>query len=299
LAFRQLDLSEYDLILTSSSAEAKAVNVRPDAIKITYCHGPSRYYWTDYDSYLGSPGLGRLDPIARIGLKARLGPMRALDRKAAHSGDLLVANSAYIQRQIAQHYGRSSEIVSPPVDTDRFASYGHDPAVRTGFVIAGRQTHYKRFDLAVDACTRLRVPLTVIGNGPEHNRLRRIAGPTVTFLTDVDDTEMPKFFGSARAFLLPGIEDFGITPVEAMAAGTPVIAYRAGGALEYVRPGVTGLFFNTQTVNGLIGVLREFQDLQLDHMRIRQLADRYRLEAFRANMRELIQQQIDLKPGIV
>lgn len=288
LAFRQLDLSDYDLILTSSSAEAKAIRTRPGALQITYCHSPSRYYWADYDTYLESPGLGRFDPIGRIGLRSLIWPMRALDRRAARRAGILVANSAHIQDQIARHYEMPSRVIHPPVDIERFAAHARDADGRRGYVIAGRQTHYKRFDLAVEACTRLGLPLTVVGHGPEHARLRRAAGPTITFESDVDDARMPELLSRAEAFLSPGVEDFGITPVEAMATGTPVIAYRAGGALEYVHPGETGVFFDEPTVDSLAGALLHFRDFNADHDRIRWEADRFAPAKFQAKMHELI-----------
>ena len=172
VAFRQLDLSGYDLVLTSSSAESKSVRPRADALQITYCHSPSHYYWSRYDEYLAAPGLGRLDPIGRLGLRILASPMRTADFRAAQHADVLLVNSSHIQAEVARIYRRDSHVVHPPVDVTKIVERTAGRRARSGYVIAGRQTPYKRFDLAVLACTELARPLLVMGDGPEHERLR-------------------------------------------------------------------------------------------------------------------------------
>jgi glycosyltransferase involved in cell wall biosynthesis len=286
--FSHLDLRGYDLVISSSGYEAKGIRVPKGAIHINYCHAPTHYCWSRYDEYMQHPGFGIFDPLARLGLKLLVGPMRRWDLKASKRPDYYIANSTHTQAAIKKYYGRESVVVHPPVDVSRFA--GNFRSKRTGFVIAGRQTPYKRVDLAVQACTKLGLQLHVIGKGPDHKRLRSLAGPTVHFYTNVTDAAMPKFMAEAEAFLFPGIDDFGITPIEAMAAGTPVIAYQAGGALDYVILGKTGLFFEAQTVDALCSALTDFSHYSFDHDRIRRAAQTFAPDVFQTHFRQLIDQ---------
>jgi glycosyltransferase involved in cell wall biosynthesis len=261
VAFENLNLSEYDLIISSSGAEAKSVKkLKKDAIHICYCHSPTHYYWSRYNEYLKQPGFGILNPLARLGLRILAGPMRKWDYKAAKRPDYFIANSTHIQKMIKKYYNRESVVIHPPVDIDRFSpttSYQSPISKRSGFLAASRMTPYKRLDLAVKACTKLNLPLTVIGDGPMYEDLQKIAGPTINFVGYIEDAHMPKYFAKTKALIFPGLEDFGIVPVEAFASGTPVIAYKAGGALDYVNS-KTGMFFDEQTVDSLAGALQKF-----------------------------------------
>jgi len=277
--FSHLNLDGYDLVISSSGAEAKFIKPRPGAKHIAYIHAPTHYYWGRYDEYMKSPGFGALDPIARFGLKLLVGPMRRWDYKAAQRPDYLIANSTYTKSQIKKYYGRDSVVIHPPVDIKRF---GPKTGVeRHGLVIAGRQTPYKKIDLAVAACTKLNLPLTVIGKGPDHKKLVAVAGPTIKFIDNASDEEVAKCFAQAEAFIFPGVDDFGIVAVEALAAGTPVIAFGEGGALEYVEPRKTGLLFKPQTLKALIGVLKSFKADQFDNMAITKSAVKFSPEVFR------------------
>lgn len=287
--FSRLDLSEYDLVISSSGAEAKGVKTGPQTLHISYCHAPTHYYWSRYEDYMKHPGFGFFDPLARLGLKLLVGPMRRWDYQAAQGPDVLIANSTYTQSKIQEYYGRESTVIHPPVDIQRFQGVG--PAKRRGFVIAGRQTPYKRIDLAVKACTKLGVHLTVIGDGPDHQKLRRMAGKHVTFLTGVTDKDIKEDFQAAQAFIFPNVDDFGITAVEALAAGTPVIAYKAGGAMDYVTPGITGQFFTEQTPQSLMKALKSFDVRKFDHGQIAHYARRFSAPTFRTNIIKLIRSQ--------
>lgn len=256
LWFSHLNLSDYDLVISSSGAEAKGIRVSAGAKHINYCHAPTHYYWSRYDEYMQQPGFGAFDWLARLGLKLLVGPMRRWDYKAAQRPDVMVANSTYTQAMIKKYYDRDAEVVFPPVAIEKFAVKSEEP--RHGYVITGRQTPYKRVDLAVVACSELTLPLTVFGTGPDHEKLKAVAGPTVTFAGWAAEDEVIKALQSAEAFIFPGIDDFGIAAVEALAAGTPVIAYKAGGALDYVKPGKTGEFFSEQTVESLVACLKGF-----------------------------------------
>lgn len=295
--FSRLDLSEYDLVLSSSGAEAKGIKTGPQTTHICYCHSPTHYYWIRHDEYLDKPGfpLG-LNWLARLGLKLMVGTMKRWDRHAAKQPDYLIANSTYTQENIKKYYKRDSTIVFPPVETSRFR-LGSNQQLRHGFVIAGRQTPYKRFDLAIEACNELKVPLVVIGDGPDHKRLEKLAGRSTTFLTNVNDSEMADHFQTALGFIMPNADDFGIVAIEAMASGTPVIAYSRGGSLDYVKPNKTGLFFNRQTAKNLSDALESAVNKSWNYSSIAESADVYSVENFRKNMREFIKKCVDKSKG--
>lgn len=284
--FTRLDFHEYDLVISSSGAEAKGVRVPNNTLHINYCHAPTHYYWSRYNEYMEHPGFGMFDWLARFGLRTLAGPLRKWDYKAAQRPDYIIANSNHIKQQIQRYYDRTATVIHPPVYIERFQS--RKPLKRHGFVAAGRQTPYKRIDLAVETCTKLGLPLTVIGNGPDHRRLRRMAGKTVTFLGKVSDKVLEEEFASAKALFFPGTDDFGITPVEALAAGTPVIAYNDGGAQDYVIPGKTGVLFDEQTVDSIMKALREFSKLKLDATAIAQFSRKFSREQFERKMRLFI-----------
>ncbi len=286
-SFSKLDLKEYDLVISSSGAEAKFIKqLKPSAKHICYCHSPTHYYWIRYDEYMKNPGFGALDPLAKLGLKLLVGPMRRWDYKAAQRPTTFIANSTFTQSNIKEYYGRESLIIHPPVDIDRFRPINNQP--RKGYITAGRQTPYMRKDVAIAACTKLGLELKVIGQGPEHIKLTKNAGSTITFLTDVTDEEMPQHFQTAEAFILPGKEDFGIVAVEAMAAGTPVIAFRAGGALDYVIPGQTGEFFDEQSAESLTAIISAKKTSKYNNQTIVDHAKQFSLENFKNKITDLI-----------
>ncbi len=286
--YTNLKFDGYDLVISSSGAEAKGIKVPGATLHVNYCHAPTHYYWSRYDEYMRRPGFGPLNPLARLGLKLFVHPLRRWDYKAAQRPNFMIANSTHIQQEIKKYYNRDSHVIYPPVYFERFQKPDHRNKSRRGFVIAGRQTPYKRFDLAVEACTKLGLPLTVIGDGPEHTSLRKAAGKTVTFLGKVSDEVLEEEFAKATALIFPGLDDFGITPVEALAAGTPVIAYKAGGALDYVQPGTTGEFFDKQTVDSLVSSLRTFDPKHYNSATIRKIAERFSPETFKKEMREYL-----------
>jgi glycosyltransferase involved in cell wall biosynthesis len=288
--FSRLDLSEYDLVLSSSGAEAKGVRTGPNTTHICYCHSPTQYYWIRHDEYLAHPGFPRgFNWAARLALKLLVGPLKRWDQHAAKQPDFLIANSTHTQAMIKRYYRRDSEVIFPPVETERFKLPRQDaPALRHGFVVAGRQTPYKRFDLAIQACDELKVPLLVIGDGPDHRRLEKLAGRSTTFLSNVNDNEIAGHFGSALGFIMPNMDDFGIVAVEAMAAATPVIAYSKGGALDYVVPGKTGLFFDKQTVKELVKALETAMTKTFDYQAIADFAEQFSVLTFQKNMQNYI-----------
>ncbi|HSX34364.1 MAG TPA: glycosyltransferase [Candidatus Saccharimonadales bacterium] len=289
--FSHLDFTGYDLVISSTgNGEAKDIRVPKGTTHICYCHTPTHYYWRQYNQYLQRPGFGGFDPLARIGLRLLVGPLRRRDYRAAQKPDYFIANSTHIQNDIKQYYGRDSVVIHPPIDISRFTVMSNDR--RSGFVTVGRQAPAKRTDVIVEACSRLGVPLTVVGGGPEHSRLQKLAGESVIFAPPASDADVADYMGLANAFLFASMDDFGITPVEALACGTPVIAYKAGGALDYVIPGKTGEFFTEQTAQSLAKALKAFNLDAYDPAAIRDHAEKFAPEVFRRKLTQLINEAL-------
>ncbi len=291
--FARLDLRAFDLIISSSgNGEAKHVKRFSCFAKhISYCHSPPHFLWEKYDEYHNKPSF-RPHWLARIGLNVLARSLRLSDHKAAQKVDLFIANSKHIKNQIKKYYGCDSTVLHPPINIARFS---HNPKhvkqrqdSHRGFIMWGRHVPYKRFDLAIEACNRLALPLTVVGSGPDTPRLKKLAGPTIKFAGRASDDELVALAYSAKAFIFPGEEDFGISPVEAMAAGLPVIAYRGGGALDYVVDDQTGLFFDQQTVDSLCDVLKQFDQGSWNKASIQAAANAFSADNFRNSFIKLV-----------
>lgn len=286
-AFRKLDLSEYDIIISSASAEAKAIIKRPGAVHICYCHTPTRYYWSHYKEYLAAPGLGPLNPAARLALPALVRTMRKLDLRAVEGVDYFIANSSAVAGRIKKYYGHDSTVIHPPVDMARFRDLDITDK-RSGFVVVGRQVPYKRFDLTVKACTDLNLPLTLYGTGPDHKRLVAMAGPSVRFVEGANDKQIAKALTKAAGYIFPQEEDFGITQLEPLAAGCPVIAFAKGGALDIVVDGKTGIFFSEQTIESLKKAIRRFERMKFMPKILQNYAEEFSEERFMAQMKKFV-----------
>jgi len=292
IAFRRLNLSSYDLVISSSGAEAKAVKTGKNTVHISYINAPTHYYWLRYSAYLEDPGFGRLDWFARIGLKILVTPLRRLDYQAAQKPDYLIANSTFTKDQIKKYYSRESKVIYPPVDINKFKN-SNDQSERKNLIVLGRQTPYKKIDLAVSVAVRLGLFITVIGDGPDHQKLIRMGNSNTKFVTNASDSEVAKYIASAAVFIFPGTDDFGISAVEALAAGTPVIAYRDGGANDYIIDGVNGLFFDQQTVDSLSKAIKLFQTKVFDSLRIANSATKFGLEEFKKNISTFVDDKLD------
>jgi len=291
--FTHLDFSGYDLVISSSgNGEAKGIRVPKHVKHICYCHAPTHFYWRHYDQYLDNPGFGNFNFLARTGLRLLVGPLRTWDFKASQRPDVMIANSTHTQTDIRTYYRRDSIVIHPPVDTARFNAPAHHQ--RHGFITLSRLAPAKHLDIIVTACTKLELPLKVIGKGPELVNLKKSAGPTVQFLGFVPDDEIVDHLASAEAFVFAAYEDFGIAPVEAMAAGTPVIAYQAGGALDYVVEGKTGSFFKDQTTISLMAALKRFASQKFDPVIVSSEAQNFSIAHFRQAILECISSQEDV-----
>ena len=276
-----LDLSDYDLVISSESGPIKGVVTRPDALHLCYCHSPMRYVWdlaVDYNRRARGP---------KRWLHALLLPwLRQWDRLSADRVDHFVANSQFVAQRIRKVYRREATVIHPPVDTDYFVPSSEPP--QDFYLLVGQLVLYKRADLAVEACSRAGRPLVVIGTGEQERHLRRMAGPTVRFLGRQSREVIRWHYQHCRALLFPGLEDFGIVPVEAMACGRPVIAYGRGGATETVKPDVTGIWFPEQTVMSLLGAMEALEDHLWDGARIRQWAEGFGQQRFQQQFRYLL-----------
>lgn len=289
-AFAKFDLSDYDVIISSSSAESKQVRkTRPDQVHICYCHTPIRYYWSHYADYKRDPGFGRLNWLVRVAMPFMVPPLKKADYNAAQKVDMFIANSSEVQKRIKQYYNRSSTVIHPPVDVNRF-----EPARSRGdyYVALGRQVPYKRIDLAVQAATKLNLPLKVYGNGSEHQRLIAMAGPTVQFFSnrfgDASDTAVTSALNHAKGYLFPAEEDFGIVQVEALAAGAPVIAYSKGGALDIIQDGESGILFHAQTVQSVIDAIKKAEQTTFLPGTLRRKARRFDKGLFITKLRKIV-----------
>ncbi|MBE3559371.1 MAG: glycosyltransferase [Ktedonobacteraceae bacterium] len=287
-AMESLDLRAYDLVLSSSSAFAKGVITRPDALHICYCHTPMRWCW-NYEEYVEREQLGK---AARSVLPFLIGGLRIWDQVSSMRVDHFIANSPVVAERIRKYYRREAVVIPPPVEISRFP---FDPATtpQDYFLIVGRLVPYKRVDLAIEACNRLRLPLVIIGGGRDLEQLQRLAGPTIRFLGRLSDAEVVHYYRHCRALLFPGNEDFGITPLEAQACGRPVIAYGAGGALASVVDGVTGIFFREQTAESLAGALSTFDERQFDPAAIRSHALEFDTPRFRRRILQFIEARLN------
>jgi glycosyltransferase involved in cell wall biosynthesis len=281
-AFHSFDLSGFDLVLSSSHACAKNVRTPEGALHVCYCHTPMRYAWEE--GFLDGEDVGR---VMRLLLPPLLAWLRRQDRAGADGPDVFVANSRHVADRIARFYGRSAEIVHPPVDVDHFLALRRAP--EDFYLTFGRVVPYKRVDLAASACARLGRRLEVAGDGRALDAVRALAGAGTEFLGKVSEADRDRLLGGARALLFPGEEDFGIVPVEAQAAGVPVIAYGVGGATESVLDGRTGVLFAEQTIDGLVGAIESFEGLELDQEVARENAMRFGRDRFRAEMSAVIE----------
>jgi len=286
-AFRKLDLSEFDIIISGSSAEAKAVRkTRPGQVHISYIHTPIRYYWSHYEEFRKEFQFGPLTPFIRPLIPLFVKKMRKLDLESVKDIDVFIANSTVTQQRIKKYYKKPSTVVHPPVNIARFTP---PPASeRQGYVLWGRHVPYKRFDLAIEACNALGVPLTVIGSGVDTERLKKLAGPTITFTGRISDEELVDRAHKAKAFLFPNEEDFGISAVEAIAAGTPVIAYAKGGALDIVQDGETGVLFKKQSVESLIEAIQRTETIAFRPATLHRKAKRFEASLFATKIRKIV-----------
>jgi glycosyltransferase involved in cell wall biosynthesis len=287
-AFESFDLSRFDLVLSSSHANAKNVHTPATTLHVCYCHTPMRYAWEP--QFLAGE---KMSPLTRRLLPPLLARLRRQDLAGAIRPDIFVANSISVAARIRRFYGRDAVVVHPPVDIDHYLQLPRAP--QDYYLVFGRVVPYKRVDVALRATELLKRPLRVAGSGRALGSLRGDAGPTAQLLGPVSDSRRDELLSGARALLFPGEEDFGIVPVEAQAAGLPVIAYGVGGARDSVLDGATGVLFGEQTPQSLAAAIERFEQLTLDPDAARQNAQRFSRERFRAEMAAVIERAADAR----
>ncbi len=283
LAVGSLNLARYDLILSSTSGYAKGVRKRRGAVHVCYCHTPTRWVWR-YEDYAARENFGKLTQTALPWLLAAL---RQWDYKAAQRPDYYLANSQVVAARIKAIYGREAHVIPPPVDVERFTPDGPDEDY---YLLLSRLVPYKRLDLAITACRAAGRPLVVIGDGPDRQRLEQLAGPQTRFLGRQPDEVVNRYATSCRALLFPGEEDFGLTPLEINASGRPVIAFRAGGALETVSEGETGVFFDQPTARSLAAALEDCESREWHRPSLRRHAEKFGRDVFIRRLHEFLRQ---------
>ena len=282
-ALEELDLTEYDLIISSESGPAKGIIPRPGAFHLCYCHSPMRYLWDHYHSYRSSSGL-----LARAAFPHIAHRLRQWDATGAMRVDQFVANSAFIAQRIKSYYRRSAEVVAPPVNTKAFSESRQAP--EAFYLAAGEFVAYKKFDVAVEAFNRLGKRLVVIGAGEEEAKLKAMAKPNIEFLGRVDFETLKSNFARCQALVFPGEEDFGMIPVEVMATGRPVIALGRGGALDSVVDGKTGVHFDDPSVEGLISGVERFEAMTFDSDIIQAHSETFNRATFKRRISEILQE---------
>ncbi len=286
IAIEQFDLSRYDIVLSDSSSYAKGIITRPETVHISYVHTPMRYAWDDCQKYTSDFGLPevikKVVPFAMNGI-------RIWDRVSAHRIDHVIANSAFVARRIKKYYNRDAEVIHPPVDVEHFRLrpelYDKKLTEERYFLMVGRLIAYKRHDIVIRACSEQGIPLKIIGRGPEKARLQKLAGPTVEFLSRVDDSDLARYYANAQAFIFPQEEDFGIVAIEALAAGRPLIAYRGGDIIDHIQEGRTGIYIEQQTVKAVKNALERFTQQDFDNEEIAHCAEVFDKSNFERKIR--------------
>ncbi len=294
-AVEAFDFSEFDLVISSSSAFAHNIITNGKPKHLSYIHSPARYLWDRTHDVLDRAGKGLLGPLRRRWLEKQFHTLRIWDAESSDRADVLVAASNEIQRRIELYWRRESEVIHPPIDDFWLQTKNEklETNNRKYFLIVSTLAAYKRIDLAVEACNMLKLPLIIAGEGRDALRLKAMAGPTVRFVGYKEGAELRSLYAGARATIFPGDEDFGLVPLESMACGTPVIAYRSGGALETVEDGKTGLFFDEPTAVSLAAALGGIDATSMDHDRMQATAARFSRKLFEKNIRSVVDRMME------
>ncbi len=299
-AVESWDFSEFDLVISSSSAFAHGIITNSKPKHLSYVHSPARYLWDQTHAVQK-----RANPLARWYLSQTFHTLRVWDTEAAQRADMILAASKEVQRRIELYWERRSDVVYPPIDNSFFVATSHEPRATSNniqpeargqrleapyFLIVSTLARYKQIDLVIEACNKLTLPLKIVGDGSDRGRLQRMAGPTIEFLGYRSTDELRALYAGAQATIFPGLEDFGLVPVESMACGTPVIAYRGGGALETIIDNETGTFFDDQTVDSLMKTLQDFDHKKYSEQNCQKQASKFRRSEFEQQLHTKIDQ---------
>ena len=286
IAFESFNFDEFDLVISVTSEAAKGVITKPSTKHICYCLTPTRYLWSGYNDYFKNP-------LLKIISKPIISYLKYWDRIAAQRPDAFIAISNEVQKRIKKYYGRESIVVYPPIFNFQFSIFNQfqnsNLKYENYFIIVSRLVPYKRIDLAIKVFNKLKLPLKIVGIGSEMGKLRAMSGLTIEFLGNLTDKELVRYYSECRALIFPGIEDFGLTILEAQSFGKPVIAFRAGGALETIIEEKTGLFFNEQTVESLSEAIKHFNNIKINPEDCINQAEKFGFEMFKKEFMRAIQ----------
>lgn len=285
MAVESFDLNEYDIVISSSHSVAKGIITKPETTHITYCHTPMRYAWEPWELEYR---LQKFPQFLHNSIKKRIHRLRMWDRLSADRVDHFVVNSNYIGKRVQKYYRKPSTVIHPPIETSGFAI----GEAKDYFFMVGRLISYKRFDLVIETFNASGKTLKIAGVGPDEAKLKKLAKKNIEFLGRVEDMELKKMYSECQALIFPQLEDFGITPVECMASGRPVIAYSQGGAQDTVVDGETGLFFEKQTTESLNDALSHFEKKQWNSDSIRKHSQKFSEERFHTELTNLIKEKV-------
>ncbi len=299
--FKHLDLSNYDLVISVTGAEAKGVKVhgkKHSAVHLCYCHVPTQYYWAMYDDYVKNPGFGFLNPIVRFFFKLFVKPLRKSDYKAAQRPDYYITISKYAKEEIKKYYHRDAVVINPPVEIEDFDYKGKKKeGIEDSFITTSRQVNWKRLDLCIEGCLKANQKLIVVGEGPEHKNLVKLANssPLIEFRPLMKKSELASYLRGAKGYIFPSMEPFGIAPVEALAAGCPVIAFNKGGAKDYIIDGINGVFFNTQNGDAVAKAIRDFEEKKFKKDEIAKSAEKFSQARFIKELSTFVEEKTNAK----
>jgi len=281
LAIEQFDFSAYDIVISLSASFAKGIVTKPHARHICYCLTPPRFLWDNSQKFGKDFGF---PPLVRFASQPLITYLRMWDHSAAGRVDEFWRISNFVGKRIQKYYHKSSVLIYPPIDIAMF-TVSVEPA-QNYFLMVGRLVSYKKFDVAIRAFNELKLPLKIVGTGPEKERLKKMASANIEFLGQISDEELGRHYRGARALIFPQEEDFGIVPLEAMASGRPVIAYRGGGAEETIIENETGMFFETQTLEAIIDAVNKFSGQEFSPARCRSRAEEFSIDCFKKNIKK-------------
>jgi glycosyltransferase involved in cell wall biosynthesis len=287
-AFESFHFNDYDLVISVTSEAAKGIITKPKTLHICYCLTPIRYLWSGYDEYFSTP-------LSRILSYPAISYLRKWDKVASTRPDAFIAISQEVRSRIKTFYNRDTEVIHPPVALIETDSSKKSNKKGEYYLVVSRLVHYKRIDLAIMACNKLNLPLKIVGVGSELEKLKRIAGPTIEFLGFVPDEELIPLYKEAKALLFPGSEDFGIVMVEALGFGTPVIAYKKGGARDIIEDGKSGILFPSQTVASLIKAIRRSEKKNFNTTHLKKRAQHFSATQFKKKMKAYIDESLQKK----
>ena len=298
LYFRNLGkkLKDFDVIISICCAESKGLNLSEKQLHISYLQGPPiQYYWGMYDDYVNNPGFGKLSFLVRFFFKILVNPLRKNDFKLAQKPDFLIANSSYSKDEISKYYKRDASVVFPPVEVDKFKLERNK---KDYYITTSRQVNWKKLDLAVEAFSKNGKKLVLVGGGAEHQKLVELAGDAknIEFIPRISDPlELSKIVAEAKGFVFPSLEPFGIAPIEALATGTPVLAFDQGGVQDYIKDGENGIFFDKQSSSAILKAVEKFEKTSFDAKKVSESAKKFSKENFKKNFEEEIKRNFNEK----